>query len=556
MADELKVVVSADASRLNTEMAKATNSLQKFKAGSAQAQQSLMNLGRVVQDAPFGFIGIANNINPLLESFQRLKAETGTTGSALKALAGSLVGPAGLAFAVSAASSLLIVFGDKLFSASKKTTDAEEALKKYKDTVDAVYEGTAKEATQVSSLIAVLNSEVDTRKRKLAALEELKKINPDIFNGLKLEGDAVRGLDAAYQSYIANLKNVVAAKLIQAQLDAKLTELVKLQGSAQTKSQKDLEASLKSFNQSQVNNLKKLGDQGAKAAESLRSLQTFQDKVKSDKVASLNLEVTDLVKQLSEFSKAIKVDINTDKAKKKLKELKDIQYEVFRVRPLPSISDNELINFQQQVEKDINSLPDKITVPANIQLVGSKQFNDDINAKVFKPLQNFNAELLAAVQGTINVLVDGISQAFSGDVAGGINSIFKGLLNVVGDFLIQLGLAAIGIGKLYAAIKGGQFNPQLTIAAGIAALVLGSVIKAFIPKFATGTRFAPGGTALVGERGPELVSLPEGARVTPAAQTGAILGGAMQSIQVYGVMRGRDIYFTNQRYGNSFNVGT
>ena len=60
----------------------------------------------------------------------------------------------------------------------------------------------------------------------------------------------------------------------------------------------------------------------------------------------------------------------------------------------------------------------------------------------------------------------------------------------------------------------------------------------------------------MGERGPELVSLPEGARVTPAAQTGAILGGAMQSIQVYGVMRGRDIYFTNQRYGNSFNVGT
>jgi len=223
---------------------------------------------------------------------------------------------------------------------------------------------------------------------------------------------------------------------------------------------------------------------------------------------------------------------------------------------LPSISDNELINFQQQVEKDINSLPDKITVPANIQLVGSKQFNDDINAKVFKPLQNFNAELLAAVQGTINVLVDGISQAFSGDVAGGINSIFKGLLNVVGDFLIQLGLAAIGIGKLYAAIKAGSFNPGLTIAAGIASLVLGAVLKAFIPKFATGTRFAPGGTALVGERGPELVSLPEGARVTPAAQTGAILGGAMQSIQVYGVMRGRDIYFTNQRYGNSFNVGT
>ena len=128
MADELKVVVSADASRLNTEMAKATNSLQKFKAGSAQAQQSLMNLGRVVQDAPFGFIGIANNINPLLESFQRLKAETGTTGSALKALGSSLLGAGGLGFAVSAITSLLVVFGGNLLSTAEKTEPVAKGI--------------------------------------------------------------------------------------------------------------------------------------------------------------------------------------------------------------------------------------------------------------------------------------------------------------------------------------------------------------------------------------------------------------------------------------------
>lgn len=36
-----------------------------------------------------------------------------------------------------------------------------------------------------------------------------------------------------------------------------------------------------------------------------------------------------------------------------------------------------------------------------------------------------------------------------------------------------------------------------------------------IPGFANGTNFAPGGLALVGERGPELVNLPPGSRVTP-----------------------------------------
>ena len=36
-----------------------------------------------------------------------------------------------------------------------------------------------------------------------------------------------------------------------------------------------------------------------------------------------------------------------------------------------------------------------------------------------------------------------------------------------------------------------------------------------IPGFATGTSFAPGGLALVGERGPELVNLPRGSQVIP-----------------------------------------
>ena len=47
--------------------------------GADQAGFALTNLSRVAQDAPFGFIGIQNNLNPLLESFQRLKSETAYT---------------------------------------------------------------------------------------------------------------------------------------------------------------------------------------------------------------------------------------------------------------------------------------------------------------------------------------------------------------------------------------------------------------------------------------------------------------------------------------------
>lgn len=44
-------------------------------------------------------------------------------------------------------------------------------------------------------------------------------------------------------------------------------------------------------------------------------------------------------------------------------------------------------------------------------------------------------------------------------------------------------------------------------------------------RFASGTNFAPGGPALVGEQGPEIVNLPRGSQVIPAGPTAAMLGG-------------------------------
>jgi hypothetical protein len=102
----LKTVITGDASGLDKASKNAVTSLDKIgksatqatvqlsniKRGSGEATQALNNLSRVAQDAPYGFIGISNNINPLLESFQRLKTSTGTTGGALKALVGELTG--------------------------------------------------------------------------------------------------------------------------------------------------------------------------------------------------------------------------------------------------------------------------------------------------------------------------------------------------------------------------------------------------------------------------------------------------------------------------------
>ncbi len=119
----------------------AINNLQQRIAGlnsqmgnmrkpTADATNALTNLSRVAQDAPYGFMGIANNLNPMLESFQRLQKESGGTGNALKALVGGLTGPAGIGVALGVVSSLIVAFGKDISDFFSKITSGSESLAK------------------------------------------------------------------------------------------------------------------------------------------------------------------------------------------------------------------------------------------------------------------------------------------------------------------------------------------------------------------------------------------------------------------------------------------
>ena len=123
----------------------------------------------------------------------------------------------------------------------------------------------------------------------------------------------------------------------------------------------------------------------------------------------------------------------------------------------------------------------------------------------------------------------------------GIEAALKGLVTAANDNADKVGIANVRIAKSFAdmaqdtltaldrmagAIKGGGFLDILSSVIGLG-LQLGSIglfgkgiqtninASSKLPGFATGTSFAPGGLALVGERGPELVNLPRGSQVIP-----------------------------------------
>ncbi|WP_300009675.1 phage tail tape measure protein [uncultured Roseobacter sp.] len=102
-------------------------------------------------------------------------------------------------------------------------------------------------------------------------------------------------------------------------------------------------------------------------------------------------------------------------------------------------------------------------------------------------------------------------QATMQEITGGLSSEIDGLLEGV---LLNGASFKKSLAGIFGNLKGQVFSNATS--------GLSEVLTGLIPGFAMGTSFAPGGLAMVGERGPELVNLPRGSQVIPNHQ----LGGA------------------------------
>ena len=147
---------------------------------TGSATYALTNFNRVVQDAPFGLLGVANNIDPLVSSYQKLKAETGSTSGAFKALSGTLSGPTGVLFGISLAVTALQVLPGLL----SKTAGAAQQLNKEMAQVGISARGEEKQIRALSS--SLLNNNYSMEQRK-STLKEIQKINPEYLKDIKIE---------------------------------------------------------------------------------------------------------------------------------------------------------------------------------------------------------------------------------------------------------------------------------------------------------------------------------------------------------------------------------
>lgn len=208
--------LTAKIGTVNTAITQLNSKMVGVSTPTDNATQSLVNFSRIAQDAPYGIIGIANNLNPMLESFQRLAKTEGGTKKALTAMIDGLAGPAGIGVALGLVSSLAIVFQKQITEAFEgpagKLKDLREELKKLNDEIYRMA-GSAQASqtlgTQLVGRITNENLDITQRENALRKFKELYGKNKEIKD---LE---IKDLKSYNAQYLQSLNNKAAVQQLE-----------------------------------------------------------------------------------------------------------------------------------------------------------------------------------------------------------------------------------------------------------------------------------------------------------------------------------------------------
>ena len=98
-----KAVNATRFNKFNAGLKTASKSNKNLGDASGAATSSVMELSRVISDAPYGIRGMANNITQLVSQMGFAAKKAGGFGGALKEMGKQLMGPLGIVYLITAA---------------------------------------------------------------------------------------------------------------------------------------------------------------------------------------------------------------------------------------------------------------------------------------------------------------------------------------------------------------------------------------------------------------------------------------------------------------------
>ena len=527
---------SRDANAFSNSVDKASAKLRALPNVTGQATSTLTNFSRVVQDAPYGIIGIANNIDPLVQSFNQLKVSTGSTTGAFKALIGQLAGPAGIALGISLVTSLLVKYSDKLFGASQASKDLAEQSKKAAEAQQSILERLGSERAEIDKLILLIKSENTTRAQKEVILKKLQQISPQYFGDLRNEAGLVDKLTEAYKKYTASLVARSEVAVLSKELEDLSTEILKLEKAGANTKVIDLGLKQGLDGRLQVTRLLTKEETAqltlnTKYLSALRERQRILDEIAKRQVAPFVPPTSPVTQSIA-------------------------------TRALINIPTEGILPQVQKAAEKIQSDIKPIKINAGLDLTADSRLSESAkaNREYIKSVQDdFNRFSENINKAIANIQIEGLTSIAQGIgealVTGNIGDAFKSFGSVIASGLEVIGkqlIAISGVAKLAQEALTKLFtNPGLALAVGIGLVAAGSALRASlnsgIKARALGGPVSGGEPYLVGERGPELFVPSVSGGIVPNNSVGGFMGGRMGSGGGSSVLRGQDILLAYAR---------
>lgn len=397
MAEEqLKIQIGADVSGFNKGVSQVETGLKNLQPAAAKAGNVLTNLSRVASDAPFGFIAIQNNLEPLLQSFGSLQRESGSVGSAIKNLAASLAGPAGLAVGFSVVSSLVTSAIQKYGSLSNAITEFTSATDRASITqrtlsnaINEAIAGTSGEVAQLNNYVAILSDANVSQSQRVNAYKILKKEYPGVIQDMTTENALTSQGSALIRERSSELITYIRLKGKESAL-IKLIEEENKKGIQTAQSQLELIRNQDTFLSKLINTIagngvaavglaRRLNQNNTELEGNVKTLNTFEEQLKA-----VQLELTKTDRKVVDFKAANKKPI----------ELTPRKLNIARIA-----------QSEEKAIRDINDrfkIQNAIQVPVDVQIPEAtfeklKKFGENAKAALDVRLFQERAQLIANV---------------------------------------------------------------------------------------------------------------------------------------------------------------
>lgn len=483
---------------------------------------------------------------------------------------------------------------------NRELTASEKALAKVNELTQQAKSDTAAERLQVQQLIEILKDENQSRENKVAALEKLKQISPEYFGQLNIEKLSIDKLTGAYDGYVNSLVMAARAKRAEGELiriDEELQKAIQKKADAQkaynymksvgrevgseagalVAANQEVDALQRQFNAIKNVIYQEQVRQGVIKAAPPRDFSDITGlKMESDELRQnsllykLNSEAVNKATTAKSTFKQVTYGA-TEGTKKNTKAQKELNDELEKTasiqsKPIPNFGQLPTLPTPTSVQSENQpEAPDFSGIQNSTNEFYKKQLEQQANQKE-RLKEQWSQLAVDAVYA-----LDQLFGAFEARQLATLEKSYKAQLAAAGDSTTKRAAieaeyeakreelqkkagkrkkafamaeaamnTAVAITKTYS-----EFGFPIGLPLAIAQGALGAAQIAMIAAtpFARGTQFAPGGMALVGEQGPELMNVPRGSQILSNNRTNRALEGINSQANISGefTVRGTDL---------------